>query len=327
MKIEELIAKLPAEIRKLLSKQPMSEGELADALDVSPAKVRQAIGELRSQGLNISNVAHGRLLLNNIIETGGHRVLKADKDGWHHFGFTTDNHLASKKSRLDVLNAAYDHFEREGIKTVLNAGNAIEGEARFNKQELLVWGMERQVEYWIEQMPVKKDMETLFVTGDDHEGWYAQRECINIGSFMQSKAEQSGRKDLQYLGHVEADIELQYNGKSTIVRPMHPGGGSAYALSYAPQKIVESFQGGEKPSVLFIGHYHKFDYCYPREVHVVSGGCTCDQTMFMRKNKIAAHVGYMTVRIKQAKTDGHVERVLVEWVPFYDRGYYRRDFE
>jgi hypothetical protein len=34
-----------------------------------------------------------------------------------------------------------------------------------------------------------------------------------------------------------------------------------------------SFQGGEKPSVLLIGHYHKFEYCYPREVHVVQTGC------------------------------------------------------
>jgi hypothetical protein len=102
---------------------------------------------------------------------------------------------------------------------------------------------------------------------------------------------------------------------------------SAYAYSYTSQKIVESFQGGEKPDIVFGGHYHKWDYCYPREVHFIQGGCTCDQTMFMRKNKIAAHVGYVNVELQQDAGDGHLTEVLAGWKPFYDRGYYEKRFE
>ena len=50
------------------------------------------------------------------------------------YGITSDNHLCSKYARLDVLNAAYDHFERRGITHVFNAGNMIDGEKSFNKQ-------------------------------------------------------------------------------------------------------------------------------------------------------------------------------------------------
>lgn len=319
---------LRVEVRKALTKQPMSERELADALNVAPKTIRQVLGDLRASGLNISTVAHDRLLLYNIVEPGGRVVLKPkpDSDGWITFGVTTDNHLGNRHSRLDVLNEAYDDFDRSGITDVLNAGNWIDGEARFNKSELLVFGMDAQLDYMAQEFPQRKGITTYLVSGDDHEGWYAQRECINIGQYMQMRAERAGRTDLRYIGHVEADIELRSGKGSVALRLMHPGGGSAYAYSYAPQKLVESFQGGEKPPVVIIGHYHKFDYCFPREVHVVSAGCTEDQTMFMRKNKIGAHVGWLKVRVKQDQTLGHITDLAVQWTPRYDRGFYERRF-
>ena len=107
---------------------------------------------------------------------------------------------------------------------------------------------------------------------------------------------------------------------------VHPGGGSAYAISYTDQKRVESYQGGEKPSIEIAGHYHKWNVGYPREVHTVQAGCTCDQTLFMRKKKLQAHVGFLVVKIKQDSTDGHVVRFAPEWFPFYDRGFYEKRF-
>ena len=104
---------------------------------------------------------------------------------------------------------------------------------------------------------------------------------------------------------------------------MHPGGGSAYAISYTAQKIVESLQGGEKPHFMLLGHYHKFNQGYPREVHTVQGGTTQDQTPFMRKQKIQAHVGFCIIRFHQAET-GEINRFNVEWVPFYDKGFYEK---
>jgi len=220
-----------------------------------------------------------------------------------------------------------DFFAREGCATVLNAGNWVDGEFRFNRHELIVApGMDPQLDYAIERYPERKGIVTHYITGDDHEGWWIQRECINVGEYFQMRAEKAGRKDLKYIGHVEADVRLKCGKGSAVGRIMHPGGGSAYALSYAPQKLVESFQGGEKPSILWIGHYHKYDWCYPREVHCISLGCTTDQSAFMRKNKIAAHVGFGMTRFQQDKADGHITRLQHEWVPYYDRGYYERRF-
>lgn len=320
---------LVREVRTLISKRPLNRMELVEELHCTLPVILATLKALRAAGANITEMVGGKLFLHSFLQHGGSLTLQATDrgDGWTAVGFVTDNHLGNKHSRLDVLNAAYDFFAQQGVTTVLNAGNMIDGEARFNRHELIVApGMDAQLDYAIENYPERRNVRTCFITGDDHEGWYVQREAINVGEYLQMRAEKAGRKDLRYLGHVEADIKLSCGKGSAVGRLMHPGGGSAYALSYAPQKLVESFQGGEKPAVLWIGHYHKYDWCFPREVQCISGGCTTDQTAFLRKNKIACHVGYGLTQIRQDKTDGHITRLRHEWIPFYTRGFYEKRF-
>jgi hypothetical protein len=124
---------------------------------------------------------------------------------------------------------------------------------------------------------------------------------------------------------MEADIVLPAkNGTGkTVVRVLHPGGGSSYAISYSVQKIIESYQGGEKPDVLLIGHYHKADYVFCRGVHAVQTGCTQDQSPFMRKKKLAAHLGGWIIEMATDE-NGAVTRFKQEFMPFYDNAYYSR---
>lgn len=236
-------------------------------------------------------------------------------------GFVTDNHIGSKYERMDVLNALYDRFQSYGIETVYNAGNIIDGECRFNKYDIYVHGIEDQVANLLGKYPQRDGIKTLFITGDDHEGWYTQREHIDVGKKIESDARNMGRKDLIHLGYMERDIEYKQSGGSSIIRVIHPGGGTAYALSYSVQKIAESYQGGEKPQIVLVGHFHKFDYSYPREIHFVQGGTTCDQTPFMRKKKIQAMVGGVVLWVKQSVT-GIFTSVKIEWIPFYDKRFY-----
>jgi predicted phosphodiesterase len=246
-------------------------------------------------------------------------------DGWRVFGVVSDTHLGSKHERLDVLNSLYDIFAQEGITQVLHGGNWVEGESRFNKHDIKIYGMDAQLNYFIDNYPARNGMRTFYVSGDDHEGWWQQREVINIGQTLEDKAIRVGRHDLKFLAYSEADIELTAKKGSAVLRLMHGGGGAAYAYSYVLQKQVESFQGGEKPAILIMGHHHKFDYCYPRSVHAIMPGCTQDQSIFMRKRKIEAHVGGVICWLQQAD-DGTPTRFRAEWIPFYDRGFYERRY-
>ena len=227
--------------------------------------------------------------------------LKSDDKNRYRFGFVTDNHLCSKYARLDVLNSMYDRFEAAGITEVFNAGNWIDGEARFNKFDLLVHGMDAQLRYLVENYPQRKGITTRFVAGDDHEGWYGQSTGVDIGRYAENKMRDAGRDDFQYLGYMEADIGLvnANTGKAGVMRLVHPGGGSAYAISYSMQKLVESYEGGDKPAVVLGGHYHKMEILNYRNVWIVQGGTTEDQTPFMRKKKLEAHVGGMIIDLEQ----------------------------
>lgn len=314
-------------IHSLLKKQALDAKELGVAIDCKPFEVVKVIRQAKREGAMIRELVGGKftMLPSSAIEPGKFSV-RPGKDGWYKFGVLGDTHLCNKHSRLDVLNHAYDRYEQEGITKVFHTGNWVEGEKPFNKMELIVApGFNHQVDYMIQEYPHKPTIKTYFVSGDDHEGWYQQSLGIEVGKYLVSEAKDQGRDDLIYLGYGECDVELRRGDGSSVMRVLHPGGGSAYALSYTVQKIVESYQGGEKPRVLLAGHYHKSEFCYPREVYTVQTGCTCDQTMFLRKNKIQVHVGYWVIEIHQ-NVDGVVDSFRQEWVPFFDRGYYEKRF-
>jgi DNA-binding Lrp family transcriptional regulator len=317
-----------AEIRKRLRRAPVTVADLAGMMGITAGTVKRTIGQMKERGVLIAEHPGGIFEMASTVNLAPGRFELKSKPGEEQvYGVTSDNHLCSKYARLDVLNAAYDHFERRGIEHVFNAGNWIDGEARFNKTELLTApGMDNQLDYLIDKFPVRKGITTHFIAGDDHEGWYAQREGIEIGRYLENRAKDAGRTDLHYLGYAESDVSLRCGSGAAVARVVHPGGGSAYATSYTAQKLVESYQGGEKPQVLIIGHYHKFEYGFPREVHSVQAGCTEDQSLFMRKKKIAAHVGFLELRIKQDSA-GVITRFGVEWFPFFDRGYYERRYK
>ena len=298
--------------------------DLSNYFDTGIGKIKQSIEELINAGHNFK-IDNGNIIFSNIIEKSESKILDVKKmsSGLYRFGVTGDNHLCSRYERLDVLNALYDLFEQEGIEVVYNTGNWIDGEARFNKHDLKIHGLDNQLNYWIDNYPSKNGITTHYITGDDHEGWYTQREGINVGKYAETKAIEANRDDLKFLGHMEADIILPAKDGQTTLRVLHPGGGSAYAISYTSQKIVESYTGGEKPDILFDGHYHKAGYNYIRGVHVIQTGCTQDQTPFMRKKRLAAHLGGWIIEF--AVDDiGAITRFKQEFIPFYDNGYYEK---
>jgi hypothetical protein len=320
---------IDADVLAILKKKgsPRTVEDIADLLDRGPKAVSESIARLRGTGYNVvpSIGRRGGVVLDAVTRPTGNKPIAHDVSEytgkWVKFGVCGDKHLCNMHSRLDVMKLLYDLFESEEITTVYDTGNWIDGECRFNKGELLVHGMDAQIGYWVDNHPQRKHLTTKYVAGDDHEGWFQQRECIDIGRHAMLLAREMGRNDLEYIGYAEALVELKAAKGSRFMMVNHPGGGAAYAISYKGQKYVESLQGGEKPAIVLQGHYHKFNVGYPREVWVVDTGTCCDQTLFMRKKQLQAHVGGQIVELMQAP-DGRIIRFRVEFLPFYDRGFY-----
>lgn len=312
-------------LRDILRKGAVTFDQLAETLGTTKSTVVNMCDRLRDEGYLVHEFG-GHVEISKTPgpsqSTEAH-LLRSDKKGYTKFGYVSDNHLCSKYAREDCLSELYDWFAGEGCATVFNTGNWIDGEARFNKHDIFIHGMENQVNYFVEKYPQRKGVTTRFISGDDHEGWYGQREGIDIGAFTESKARSAGRKDLIHLGFIESFVTLEHVGNDTATQLLlvHPGGGSAYATSYAPQKYVEALSGGEKPAMILFGHWHKiFDFLI-RNVVCLGGGCTKDLDPFGRKNKLAYHIGGMIVETWQDER-GAIERWRVEKRQFFDRGYY-----
>ena len=316
---------LDAQLLKLLAKGGQTPEALASQLDVAPGVVLDALHELQSFGRNVYQFGN-TWSVEQTPATGGVSIegLVSDADGWHRFGAMGDTHLGSKQERLEELHDMYRIYEANGIKTVLHTGNYIDGEARFNKHELKVHGMDGQLQHMGNVYPQITGINTYMVSGDDHEGWFAQREGVDIGFYMQKVMERNGRTDLHNLGYMECFIPLTHaqSGKTSMVHVIHPGGGTAYAISYTTQKQIESYEGGEKPAIALIGHYHKAEHLESRNVHAFQTGCFQDQTIFMRKKKLVAVIGGWIVMARQNPETGAIEEIVSYFKSYYNRGYY-----
>jgi len=314
---------LPALVERakdLLARHALTHPELAAALQCTTAVEAEVVRRL-SRKTDLSYSA-GLISLTK-PKLGKLSLSLFGDDKWHRIGLVTDTHLCCKEQRLEELHAQYDLFAREGIKVVLHAGNIVDGYIeKINGESVITATRDGQAQYVLDHYPQRKGITTYFITGDDHEGWWIQK-GHNWGRDLHLLAQENGRTDLQYIGHVEADVEFKNSaGKSCVCKVQHPGGGSAYARSYTGQKQVEAFEGGEKPAILVQGHYHVSNYMQDRGVHVISMPGFQDQTIFARKKRLRMEVGGAIMEFTQAAA-GAVARFRLEFNRFFTRSYYK----
>lgn len=308
----------------VLKKAPATLQQIAASARCTPGQALDAILGLQAAGVNVQQYGEQWSVEKKPVQAG--RVFEYESRPDHTFliGVCSDNHLGSKYERLDVLNDLYDWFASEGVDRVLNSGNWIDGEDEKNRQDLAVHGLEPQIDYFLRHYPKREGLHTYAVWGEDHEGWFARRESIDIGRFVERKAKEAGRDDWHDLGFMEGAVQLvnadSHERSNCLV--MHPGGGTAYALSYRPQKLVESLQGGEKPAVILIGHYHKISLNLIRSVWAVQVGCTQDQTPFMRKIPTEPHIGGWILKLTQDPRTGAIVGCRGDARQYFNKSYY-----
>lgn len=328
-KVERADPALPEKIATKLKRGHHTIEQLATELEITPGQALDACYALKAAGKNIAREGDTWLFheqpVPGFAAGGEHRFLLSDENHVFRFGVVADSHLGSKYERLDCLNDIYDRFAAEGITHVMHCGNWIEGEARFNRTDVSVHGMDAQLKYLAQNYPQRPGIQTWAVAGDDHEGWYGQREGLDIGKRAEQTMREHGRTDWVNLGFMEAHVMLRnrQTGKESVMAVVHPGGGSAYAESYVVQKIIESLDGGEKPALALYGHYHKSlagDY---RNVFWVLVPSTKDQDCFMRKKRISSKIGGCIIEVSQHPEDGALHSFKPWLWRYFNKGYYQ----
>lgn len=235
---------------------------------------------------------------------------KVHKWGSNHIkiGLMGDTHIGSKYSNYKVLDDIFKRFKSEGVEAVYHAGDITEGYGRRKGHsfECELHGVDEQVKGVVERFPsIGKTV--YFITGD-HDGWHYESAGVDIGKLIDSQ-----RSDLSFLGAFQSTLEFTKDCKMML---MHPATGTAYAISYKPQKIVESLSGGQKPNILGIGHFHKIEYLFYRNIHVFQTGTTQSQTPWMARMNLSAHLGAWILDI-YTKKNGSIDKIQQTLLPYY----------
>jgi predicted phosphodiesterase len=276
---EKVITQPDTSLDKILKKHNLSEKELTTIIKSSKSHIQD-----KGEELHIS-------------------------DKHYKYGYFSDAHIGHNMFKENLFDKMVKVFNQENVDFVINCGDTLEGMSGRPGHvfELTHIGFAEQFKYAKELLSLIK--QPIYGIDGNHDQWYYKKGDMGIivGSELENDI-----KNYNFLGQNEGVI---IPSKSTSIMLNHPNDGSAYAQSYKLQKLIESLSGGEKPSIVHEGHYHKALYMFTRNVHGFESGTLSDQSAYMRGKKIAANVGFGVVDVFWDNKG--IERLKHEFIPFY----------
>lgn len=283
---------------------------IADHAERLPREVRAAQARLAEKGYRVE-VDDSRIVLHRVPPPSEniHPIL-FDGDTYR-FAVISDTHLGSKHQKLAELRTAYEVIAAEGIDTVYHPGDLVCGSGIYRGQinDIFLHTYEDQVEYAVENYPRVDGITTHIICGNhDAEGEFGRVGANPVVAVCNQ------RPDMIYGGDFRASYEF---AQGTRLYMVHPKGGKGYALSYKMQKFAESFEGGSKPNVCLVGHYHSAGWFMSRSIQILYAGCfEGGGGLGYRVPLGEPAVGFYIVELTVAD-DGSVVRFLPRWHPFY----------
>ncbi len=276
--------------------------EVSPSSSIDLIDTKDLIAEIHKRGFYVSKepLSHDERFRINIKRFEGNRYV---------FGLVSDTHLGSKFQQLSHLWSFYQLCKERGVEQVFHCGDLCEGDGSLYKgqmYEMFLHGTDAQAEYIIKNYP-KMEGITTYVIGGSHDYSFHKSLGLDILRLIVDS-----REDIKYLGMQGAYIDM---GK-ILIYLMHPDGGTAYALSYRAQKIIENFAPEGKPHLLFIGHFHRPCWLIGyRNVHALQLPCFQAQTPYLRGKGLQPFVGGMICEI--VYNESGIVSMKPEILPFY----------
>ena len=259
--------------------------------------------------------ADGRLIEDEkrvVVQNQEPSCHKANWDGATEirFGLIGDTHIGSKYTQFTHLHNFYDILASQGITNVYHAGDITDGlKMRVGHEyELYEISADEMQDDIVRNYPKRDGITTHFITGNHDASLYKQI-GYDIGISIAND-----RADMKCLGKDCALVNLTPN---CTLELRHPWDGTAYALSYKPQKMIEAMESDSKPNILAIGHYHKAGYLFYRNVHAILTGCFQSQTPFTRGKGISVHIGGWIITV-QVDENGTIRAISPTFIPYYN---------
>lgn len=237
----------------------------------------------------------------HIIDWSGNQIIR--------FGLIGDTQMGSKYTQISYLDEFYKICTLQGINHIYHTGDITDGLKMRpgHEYELYCTSADELKDDVVKNYPKYHSITTHFITGN-HDASLYKHIGYDIGQSISNE-----RPDMNYLGRDCAVVHLTPN---CTLELRHPWDGTAYAISYKPQKMIEAMESDSKPNILAIGHYHKAEYIFHRNVHCFQTGCFQGQTPFTRGKGISVHLGGWIITIHVDK-NGYIQAISPMFIPFY----------
>lgn len=238
-----------------------------------------------------------------------------------------DTHIGNVNYDSKLMSFAAKQATKEKVDFIIHTGDVMDGWYQNRPQAIFeqdAIGLDQQFNKTVKEFS-KLEQPLYFITGNHEFNTFMRGAGIEVGPYLQDKLNSKGI-DAHFLGNAEGDIKLS---SGAIIKNMHPDGGTAYALSYKPQKIIESITqeyynklmaGSKKiaplPAIVNIGHFHKADYMFYQGIHTFQTATLMGQTKFMRGKQIPAHKGFFIVDV-YTRAGGQVDKITPSYYPSY----------
>ena len=307
-------------IVKAMKQKAQTMYDLCDLCHTYPSEIRKILESLNTHPGFLHKVDGGTDLY-QIIGTGSmgpeNQEVRVHETK---FGLIGDTHLGSKFQQLTYLWDFYEYCAKQGIKTVLHAGDMTDGNGylyRGQQFEMFLHGFREQREYVIENYPKVDGIKTYVIMGNHDESWIKSAD-INIVEQIARE-----REDIEYIGRLGAYAFIE-KARAYLI---HPIGGSAYAQSYKAQKFIESFSSENKPQLFFLGHWHFALQGFLRNIHYMLTGCFQAQTPYELVRGLHPAIGGWILNFDLDKDGYSIKNLETIFRPYYRiiKKDYRRD--
>ncbi len=228
-----------------------------------------------------------------------------------------DTHIGHKQYDPRLMNTAAKIAKSENVDLILCTGDIADGwyqnrpSAIFEQDAI---GFDNQLEKAVKEFGKlgNTGKPIYYITGNHEYNTFVRGAGVEFGDIFKLRLDKEGYENY-YMGNAEANLKLD---TGSTIKLLHPDGGTAYAISYKSQKIIESLQGMQErlPHVALIGHFHKAEYIPYQGVHTFQTGTLMGQSKFMRGKGIPAHKGFWVIDL-YSKKNGSIDKVIPQFYP------------
>ncbi len=305
-------------VLEILAEGPQSYGEISRRLDRNKETILKIVDRLMNQRkLEISipsdtkQVTWDRKLKTDFIPLAD-EVMKKMFVKSVKLASVSDTHLCSNHQQISILRKAYQVGDAEKVDVFIHTGDVSDGAGavgyRSHGKDVFIFGYTDQLEYLIKNYPKSNTGKKTKIIPGNHDWW-------DFESFGGDIVKEfcGVRTDLEYGEYPRCNFEI--NGFR--IQLFHPGGGSAYALSYQIQKHILSQIRNKEPKVdvIFFGNWHKALYLLYAGVHGFLAPSMKNHDEFHQKLGLPNAVGMWIVELTKDES-GRITRVVPDYRDF-----------